>query len=206
VAPGTFVTVSGIDGSGKSTFVAELARLSRSTGCWPATIVLSPLKGDPILVKQVRDLPPPGSDGWLVREQWLGGYFSLRLAIAAQAEIRPALDQDSLVIADRWVVDHLVNQAYFGVDLSPWKPMLDALPRATVAAWIDAPPQIAQARIAGRGRAGVGSGDAFLTFVAARFNELMAIVPHVHIDGRQPAAANAERLLGELLASRGRGG
>jgi thymidylate kinase len=206
VAPGTFVTISGIDGSGKSTFVAELARLSRSTRCWPATIVLSPLKGDPILVKQVRDLSPPTSNGWLTREQWLGGYFSLRLAIAAQTEILPALDQGSLVIADRWVVDHLVNQAYFGVDLAAWMPMLDALPRPTVAAWIDAPPQIAQARIVGRGRAGIGSGDAFLTFAAARFSELMATMPHVPIDGRQPAAANAERLLGQLLAGRGRGG
>ena len=204
MVPGTFVTVSGVDGGGKSTLVERLA--ARAEGHWSEVITLAPLKGDPVLVRQVRSLPAPGEGDWRAREQWMAGYFSLRLAIAARADVEPALARGSLVIADRWCSDHVVNQSYFGADLAEWQPLLDSLPKPDLAIWLDVPPATARERIASRRDAGIGGNDSFLRFAAVRFGEVMSSVPHVRVDGRIPTDEAVRTILEHLLPATQRGG
>jgi dTMP kinase len=200
MAPGTFVTVSGIDGSGKSTLLSALAELARSSMTWPQVVRLRPLAGDRDLVGRVRSIPPPGDGPWPTREEWLAGYFSLRLALTAREEIAPALAEGALVLADRWTVDHEVNQAYFGVRLDDWQPLLDALPVPHMAVWLDVPVDVAQSRVRSRGDEGVGTGDRFLSFASDRFAALMTDRTHVRLDGCKPTEELAWTAFARLLA------
>lgn len=196
VVPGRFVTVSGIDGSGKSTLAAELASRARAGGRWPEVAVVAPLKGDPELVRRVTALPVP-ADRRAQREDWLAGYFSLLLAQAGTAVIAPALRRGALVVADRWILDHLVNQAFFGVDAAVWQPWFDLLPAPDLAVWVDLPVPVAAGRVAARAKPGIGAGEEFLGFAAARFAAL-ARQTHLRVDGTAPVGDAVTALLARL--------
>jgi len=197
VASGRFVTVSGVDGSGKSTLATHLASRARALGRWPQVMEIAPLKGDAELVRRITALPAP-VDRWEVRERWLAGYFGLMLADAGTARIAPALRDGALVIADRWITDHVVNQEFFGVDLAEWQPLYDLLPKPYLAVWVDVPVGTALRRVATRARPGVGSGEEFLRFATARFADL-AGPTHLRVDGTAPVDETATALLTRLL-------
>jgi thymidylate kinase len=201
MATGTLVTVSGVDGSGKSTLVAALAARARETGPWPHALVVAPLKGDADLLRRFTALPAPAA-GRQLREQWLAGYFSLLLTECGTTTVAAALREGALVIADRWVADHLVNQSYFGADAAAWQPMFDQLPTPDLAVWVDVPVPVAARRVAARAKPGVGSGEDFLRFAAVRFADL-AGPTHERVDGTAPTDAAAASLLAKLTADTG---
>jgi dTMP kinase len=198
MATGTLITVSGVDGSGKSTLVAELTAQAAHSGAWPDVVDLAPLKGDRDLVSRVRELAAP-ADRWEPREKWLAGYFSLMLVDTAHRRILPALARGALVITDRWVLDHIVNQSYFGVSVAEWTPLFAALPVADLAVWVDVPAEVAQGRVAARARPGVGAGEEFMRFAVARFGGLAAGT-HLRVSGTEPPDQNARLVLQRLAA------
>ncbi|WP_422770549.1 hypothetical protein ACN28C_28205 [Plantactinospora sp. WMMC1484] len=203
MASGTFVTVSGVDGSGKSTLVAALAARARTLGRWTDVVTLRPLQGDPELVRRVRRLSTP-DPAWPVRERWLAGYFGVLLLDAAERLVLPAVRDGALVVTDRWVVDHLVNQSYFGVDLTEWVPVLERLPAPDLALWVDVPADVAGVRVSARTRPGVGAGEPFLRHAVARFAELAAPT-HERVDGTAPPERTAEECLARMLVQQSEG-
>jgi dTMP kinase len=101
-------------------------------------------------------------------EHWIAGYFALVLLHHADAVVKPALRAGRWVVADRWALDHCANQQAFGVDMRPWLPLLNAVPRPDVHILLDLPVGTAERHIASRGRdPGVGSGATFLSRAAA---------------------------------------
>lgn len=102
--PGMFIVVEGLDGSGKSTLVRNLARAYGREG-WRVTCVREP-GGTPVSERLRRIL--------LDRNGRVGPRTELFLYLAARAQlvdevIKPALARGDLVLADRF---HLSTLAY----------------------------------------------------------------------------------------------
>jgi cytidylate kinase len=197
MSAGTFLTVSGMDGAGKSTLIRALRDSAADSARWPAVVVVAPLRGDPDLVRGVTRLAAPREAEWPERESWLAGYFSLRIAIEAE-RIAQARAAGALVVADRWWPDHVVNQSHFGTDLAEWRDLLDVLPVPDLSVWVDVPFDVARARVAARGGGGLGSREDFLRSAAAAFPRVMVTWPHHRVDGECPPAASAQEILGLL--------
>jgi dTMP kinase len=103
-----------------------------------------------------------------LKELWIAQYFALVLVDNAQRVVRPALDAGTWVVADRWALDHLANQAALGVPEEAIGPWLDGLPTPDSHLLIDVPTNTALARVNSRTRnPGFGNGSEFLSRTAA---------------------------------------
>lgn len=200
MAAGTLLTVSGIDGAGKSTLVRSLREGAESASRWPSVVVVAPLRGDADLVRSLTALPSPGGGAWPERERWLAGYFSLQLARTAES-IRLPLAAGALVIADRWWPDHVVNQSHFDVDLAEWRDLAAALPVPDLSVWVDVRYDVARERVAARPGGGLGSREDFLRSAAAAFPLVMSGWPHHRVDGERPVEDSTREIV-DLLTSR----
>jgi dTMP kinase len=159
---GRLIAVSGVDGSGKSTLVAGIARTLTARGI--SLISLAALKP-----------PVSASLAWMrglsgiphlreQAEQWMAGYFALAFQYNLACVVEPALDRGEWVLADRWSLDHVANQAALGLETGSWLAGLHAARRPDVHYLIDVTPDVAAQRIASRGGAadGVGTGELFI--------------------------------------------
>jgi dTMP kinase len=189
-----FLVVEGVDGSGKSTLAAAMAERFRSQGR-PVELV-RPLAPDRRLLEDVRAvdaaLDPGGQDLRAVRDNFLAGYFSYRLAVAAVITILPSLARGVTVIADRYVGSHRVNQGVFGADLGASQELLRRLPRPDVTYLLRVPVAVALQRLSARRDKGVGDNQAFITSAVSRFDDLASRCAWRVLDGTLPAEAVVE--------------
>ena len=202
---GTLVVVEGIDGSGKSTVARIAAELVAARG--EQAVVVRPLVGDSDFVGGVkgvmRELPGTGwsRDGKPV--EFFAVYFSYALVSNVHRVVLPAICDDAVVIADRWLWSHRANQESFGNDLAEFEELFGWLPEPDLAVWIEIPVEEAQRRIDKRRRnPGVGSGAEFLGRAHKALARFAAAGALLRYDGTRPPAELAGKLADEIMALR----
>ncbi|HEY8455256.1 MAG TPA: dTMP kinase [Actinopolymorphaceae bacterium] len=182
---GKFIAVSGIDGTGKSTLVAELAESLRQRG--HKVLTLAGLKSDAAMPSEwLRRIPRDDKTRDVV-ESWIGGLFTLILYDNAVNRVEPALTEGAWVVTDRWMLDHMANQEALGARLDQWLPVLAQVRRPHLTLLLEAPLDAVEKRIARRGSSGIGSGKRFLSACAAALDRLgskEAHQPVVRLDAR----------------------
>ncbi|MHB1500792.1 MAG: dTMP kinase [Candidatus Dormibacteria bacterium] len=144
--PGFFVSVEGLDGSGKTTQVGLLAQSLAATG---KNVVVVRDPGSTALGERVRDLlleptAAPPIAHWAETALFLAS----RVQLAGEV-IQPALAQGGVVVSDRYLDSTLVYQGARGI---PWEEILELhrlfgltrLPDLTLI--LDLPADLARAR------------------------------------------------------------
>lgn len=198
--PGTFITVEGGDGAGKTTLARALTECLRSSG-HEVRLTFEP--GGTALGTRLRSLvldPDLTMSDW--DETWL---FLAARASHVHEVLIPALEAGEIVLSDRYCDSTLAYQGYGrGLELE----RLSALNREAtqglspdLTLLLDIPAELGLARTRARSSLGDRIGDADLAFhqqVNAGFRKLAAEQPDrvCLIDGRQDAAA----VLGDALA------
>ena len=205
---GKFITLEGIDGSGKTTQVWLLERALQRLGCATASFA-EPGRGT-MFGARVREIifdrALDSSETFRMAYTFL---FLASQAYSAEAILRPALAKGEIVIADRWSDSALVY--HDPPDLcspvappSAWRleellkfAMPDSRPDLTF--WIDVDPEIAHARVANAGVTAERSTLAALRIFAARYAWLQRGDPDriFRIDGSQ----NVESVHLQIMAA-----
>jgi dTMP kinase len=106
--PGSFITLEGVDGSGKTTQAGRLAESLRDAGC---TVVTTREPGGTPVAERIRDIlldPASGAMAWST-EVLL--YLASRSEHVARV-IRPALERGDVIICDRFLDSTLAYQAF----------------------------------------------------------------------------------------------
>lgn len=200
------MTFCGVDGSGKSTVVEQLAALLRLRGRTVA--VRTPLVGDRSFATDVRLLRERAGLASDTSRDFLADYFSHVLVRESLDVVAADLADGVIVLCERYLRSHRANQAAFGVDLSHLDPLFELLPQPDVEIYIDVPVDVALERIAKRRTKGIGDDAAYLTRVSEELAEFCRSERVARVDGTLPCAdvvAAVERLVLERL-DRGRSG
>ncbi|OPF81397.1 hypothetical protein VT50_0210015 [Streptomyces antioxidans] len=182
------ISVTGIDGSGKSTLVRGLTEALTSQG--HEVVVVRPMHHDAQLLRMfagARRLAPDDT-AWAQQVEGFIGLHTCWVMAAKTCDIvLPALERGAVVVSDRWVADHVASQGWFGVTLDPAAAPLDRLPAPDVEIFVDVTAAIAQRRIDARDPEGsVGSGPEFLTYFRERLLDWYGDRPHLRLDGSEP--------------------
>jgi len=194
------ITVEGLDGAGKTTLIAGLARALEERG--DAVLVLRE-PGGVELSERIRELlADPGLEIDPRAEALL--YAAARAQLVAE-ELRPLLEQGTTVVLDRFVDSSL---AYQGAGRGLGVEEIRALntfgtgglaPDRTLLLRID--PAVGLARIAGRPADRLEqAGSEFFAAVASAYDELAAAEPErfAVIDAAQPPEAVLKAALAAL--------
>jgi len=195
------ITVEGLDGAGKTTLIASLARALEDRG---ESVLVLREPGGVELSERIRDLlADPGLEIDPRAEALL--YAAARAQLVAE-ELRPLLERGTTVLLDRFVDSSL---AYQGAGRRLGVEEIRALnafgtgglePDRTLLLRID--PAAGLARIAGRPADRLEqAGSEFFSAVAAAYDELAAAEPErfVVIDAAQPPYAVLDQALAALV-------
>ncbi len=199
--PGRFITLEGLEGVGKSTQSASMARFLRSRRI---SVVLTREPGGTTIGEQLRAL-------LLDRQQnRFSGEVELLLMFAARAMhlqeiIRPALARGDWVICDRFSDASFAYQvAGRGVDESLFRCLVtgiqqDLEPDCTI--WLDGPPETGFSRINDRPLDRFESEDlAFFERVRNGYRELADASPHrIHRIDATRSVTDVEREIRHCL-------
>ncbi|WP_333818006.1 dTMP kinase [Tabrizicola sp.] len=121
--PGLFISLEGIDGSGKSTQGRRLAETLRAKG---RTVTLTREPGGSAGAEEIRRLVLEGAtDRWSAETELL--LFTAARRDHLEKTIRPALDRDEIVITDRFADSTRVFQGLTRGDLAATVDRLHAL-------------------------------------------------------------------------------
>lgn len=204
--PLMFVTFEGIEGSGKSTAIATLARLLRERGT-PVLVTREP--GGTPLGDAVRSIFLES----LVRIDPLTEVFLLNAARSQHITevIGPALKEAQLVLCDRFFDATIAYQGYGrGLDVEMLLRLCqDATQRIApdLTFVLDIAPEVSAARVAARGGSDrlEREGPAFHARVREGYLQLAGRFSRIHvIDGTQTPDQVAAIALAELEARRAR--
>ena len=208
MSKGTFITVEGIEGVGKSTNIEFLSRLIESAG---HTVFRTREPGGTPMAESIRELllehghePVPD-----VAELLL--FFAAR-SLHLQNAIRPALDRGDWVVCDRFTD---ASRAYQGSGRGLNMEMINRLadwvqdglePQLTIL--LDAPAEVGMARAGARGRTDRLESEqaSFYTRVRNGYLDLAAACPgrFCVVDASRPIAdvqANITRAMARILGS-----
>jgi dTMP kinase len=195
------ITVEGLDGAGKTTLIASLARALEDRG---ESVLVLREPGGVEVSERIRDLlADPGLEIDARAEALL--YAAARAQLVAE-ELRPLLERGTTVLLDRFVDSSL---AYQGAGRRLGVEEIRALnafgtgglePDRTLLLRID--PAAGLARIAGRPADRLEqAGSEFFSAVAAAYDKLAAAEPErfVVIDAAQPPDAVLDQALAALV-------
>lgn len=192
---GFFIAVEGLDGAGKSTFCALLARALRAGGYEPKEI-REPTDGP--WGRKIRGLSEAGRRD-LSPEEELDWFVNDRAEDVA-ANIGPALLAGRPVVADRYILSNVAYQSARGLDEKLIFRLNERFPWPDLTIILEVPVTVGLERIAA-GRAG-GLDEAFevpayLGRVKAAFDR-QARPGLLRLDGRRPADENLAIVSAEL--------
>lgn len=139
---GVFICIEGLDASGKTTHAHRLVRNLRSKG-FDAVYTTEPSRGEigrfirTYILQRKRRVPS-------VVEALL---FAVDRVDHVEKEIKPALENEKIVVSDRYVYSSLAYQGAAGLDLK-WIEEINrlALP-PDLSIYIDVPPEVVDKRI-----------------------------------------------------------
>lgn len=208
-ARGVFITLEGIDGTGKSTQARLLAQRLRDAG---REVVLTREPGGAPGAEQIRRLLVEGEPGrWSPETETL--LFTAARRDHVERVIAPALARGAVVVCDRFADS---TRAYQGLAGSAGRALVDRLhalaigiePDLTLI--LELPPEAALARAAARADGTNGpredrferKGAAFQARLATAFREIAAAAPgRCRLVGADaPPAEVAERVWAEVAA------
>ncbi|MEM9431735.1 MAG: dTMP kinase [Pseudomonadota bacterium] len=195
---GRFLTFEGVDGAGKSTQAAELAKKLRASG---RDVVLTREPGGSDGAEEIRRLLVAGAPGrWSPETEIL--LFTAARRDHLERRIEPALARGAWVVSDRFADS---TRVYQGLARAELREKVDTLHRGFIGIEpdltliLDLPPSVALAR--GRARPGSENrfedmGLAFQTRLAMGFRALAATEPTRCrlIDANGPTDSVAERV------------
>ena len=201
-ARGTFVTIEGIDGSGKSTQARALADSLAEAGF---ETVLTREPGGTEGAERIRRLLDSGQSGlWSPESEAL--LFSAARLDHVEKRIRPALEDGKIVVCDRFVDSTIVYQGFGNDSL---KSRIIAVHEAMIRLWpdltfvLDLPVGSAHSRLAARsgGDWRLESFGSDAERLAGDFHALAVRHPERvrAVDSAQPAEAVAARILKDTL-------
>ena len=183
--PGVFITIEGVEGSGKST---QLARLSARIQRLGLPLVVSKEPGGTALGKELRRLllePHPSGEVWCPDAELL--LFYADRAQHLHAVVRPALDGGKLVLLDRFEDSTRAYQGASGVPDGAMDRIGDLVLRRLkphLTLLLDLDPEEGMARVAAR-------NGAHGAFAETRFDQA-ALEFHRRVRARFLALAQAE--------------
>lgn len=202
-AKGLFAVFCGVDGSGKTSLVegvaAELERHGRTV-----SVVRPLVPPEASFVLSVREVVKEmGRSGWKDSQgealDFIAAHGSYRLAVASREIIGPALDRGEVVLSDRYLWSHLVNQKIFGVDVSGFAELFETLLKPDVVFWLDTPVDIALKRIAGREQQNPTTDNyEFIRRTSRLFEGVAAKAGFVRLDGTRAPQALVEEVVAHL--------
>ena len=199
--PGLFITLEGIDGSGKSTQAGLLAAWLRARGC---EVVLTRQPGGTAKGEQLRELVlspdheiPPAAELFL--------YLADR-AIHVKEVIVPALARGAVIVCERYTDSTLAYQGYGrGLDLALLRRLNEMATggvRPDLTVIIDLPATAARLDASRLDRL-ESSGDDFHARVAAGFRSLAAEEPaRIKLVDGQPSVESVHAEIVALVAKR----
>ena len=190
--PGIFITLEGIEGSGKSTQFERLAARLRADGSRPVATFREP--GGTALGEEVRRLLKFTAPGWTVLPEAELLLFAASRAQLVRQEIAPALARGELVLCDRFFDSTTVYQGVArrlqASDVAAINRFAAGERQPDVTFLFDLPVEAALARV--RARGGLAPGEA----AADRLDQEPA---RFHAEVRAGylalAAANPERII-----------
>ena len=193
-----FVTLEGIDGSGKTTQAALLAERLQAEG--HEVLLLREPGGTP-LGERLREM--------LLRGPAMSGWAEAALFAAARAElvehlIRPALERGAVVVCDRYLDSSLVYQglarglgaeAVYELNMTVTGGLL---PEKTFVLLLD--PETSRARMTGAPDRIESEDDAFRLRLAEGYAKIASMFPErcTALDAAKPPAEIAEEIRDEL--------
>lgn len=213
--PGTFITLEGVDGSGKSTQAARIADALRAEG---RRVELTREPGGSPIAERIREIlldPDHGEMAWATEVML---YLASRAEHMAQ-RVLPALRAGAVVVCDRFLDSTLAYQAWGRAHGAEPKEAAAVIreanrlgtggvgPELTFLFDLDPLVGLQRARGAGRGPDRLeGGGLAFLRRVRAGFLELAASEPDriVVVDAARPEDVISEEILSLTRALLGR--
>ncbi len=190
---GVFLAIEGPDGSGKSTQAARLVERLRAQG--RHTVLVREPGGTP-LGERVRELllDPALADMDLRAELFL--FMACRAQLVAWT-IRPALDQDAVVVTDRFLLSTVVYQGMVGglsvdeVRRAGHLATAGLAPARTVI--LDVPAELGLRRLGGAPDRMEGKGIEFHRRICTAYREAADQEPGaVRVDGTRPPDAVAQ--------------
>lgn len=144
------IEIFGIDGSGMTTLSRSLEKQLSVNG--RSVRVLTPLHlldSFPKIVFSLIQRVPKKKVAFHKRaETFLATYFSFALV---QQFLESFSNSGDLIICDRYLNSHFINQGAFGEDITDLQPLFELLPQADLALLIDVPVPVAMSRLVQRG-------------------------------------------------------
>jgi dTMP kinase len=153
---GHFLTLSGMDGAGKSTLTRLLGQRLAEQGHDVVVTKSPPKSTDPVLYK--RYMTEPSSRGSIDFRALHCSIMGNRLQHIHEV-VRPALSSGKIVVCDRYIYDAVANLLARGYRNEPWLVELcHHFPRPDTAIVLEVPVQLATTRLRTRG----SPADAFV--------------------------------------------
>jgi thymidylate kinase len=179
-----FIAVCGMPGSGRTTLAKALRAHFKLGG--EACSILQTRRSSASLLRRLSALAPPDHSSWEPREHIAAEVLLTELLRVTREVIEPALEDHRNIVADRWYLDHLVSQAYFGVHVEQdYAPLISSLPQPTLTVILTIPCDVALARNTAQGFAApFATSREYLDFAATAYaTEGARVSPHLFLDG-----------------------
>lgn len=144
-----FITIEGIDGSGKSTFIPKIEKMLKDRG---ENVILTREPGGPVVAEEIREL---------LLNKKMHKTTELLLAFAARNEniketIEPALDNGSFVLCDRFTDSTYAYQVFAGGVPFEYAEVLEQMVQQTLKPALtiifSVPTEVSRQRLSGTGK------------------------------------------------------
>ena len=144
--PGKFIVVDGIDGSGKSSLLFQIADYLLSKGIDKNKVLLTAEPTDGLYGHEIRELLKKETDPKANARKFLDLYLADRRAHIKQ-ELRPALLTGKVVVCDRYKYATIAYQSMQGIPVQELLDLHKGMPVPDLVLVLDVPAHIALERM-----------------------------------------------------------
>lgn len=145
--PGVFIVFEGIDGSGKSTHIKQLAEELRGRG---HSVLETAEPSKDLIGTFIRDYAERNGDRFTLETETL--LFAADRYEHVKQVITPALERGNIVISDRYFYSSIAYQGATGIDLDWIREMNRFAPKPHLGILLDIPPESSLERVNDRAK------------------------------------------------------